>query len=117
MNTIIADSGVTCTPTTDLYQTVIEHGACVDSPNPDDWFPPEPDHNTQESARARQRYEEHARRLCSGCPVQMQCLEYALRIEAALPLTWIHGIYGGTAPWQRARIIRYRRRAAMRKVG
>jgi len=117
VNTIMPDGGVLSTPADRLSAAVIKHGACVGSPNPDDWFPPEPDHNTQESARARQRYEEHARRLCSGCPVQMQCLEYALRIEAALPLTWIHGIYGGTAPWQRARIIRYRRRAAMRKVG
>ena len=112
MSTIMPDRSVLSTPADRLSAAVTKHGKCVGSSTPDAWFPPEPDHYTQESARARRRYEEHARRLCSGCPVQLHCLEMALRAEAALPLTWIHGIYGGTAPWQRARIIRYRRRAA-----
>jgi len=123
MHNIIPDAGVLVTPTTDLYQAVVTHGKCVGSAHPDDWFPAEPSappkldpRRRGAFKRARQRYEETARLLCGGCPVRMECLEYALRAEAGMPLTWIHGIFGGLAPWERARIIRYRRRAAMREV-
>ncbi len=48
---------------------------------------------------------EHARRICAECPVQTECLEYALgyRIE--------HGVWGGASERERRRILRRRRKA------
>ena len=45
---------------------------------------------------------EIARRACEGCPVQAQCLEYAIteRID--------HGVWGGASERERRRIIRSR---------
>ena len=44
-----------------------------------------------------------ARRVCAGCPVKAECLEYALeyRIE--------HGVWGGCSERERRRILRQRR--------
>jgi WhiB family redox-sensing transcriptional regulator len=49
---------------------------------------------------------EVARRICAACPVQEQCLEYALveRID--------HGVWGGTSERERRRILKQRRREA-----
>jgi WhiB family redox-sensing transcriptional regulator len=49
---------------------------------------------------------EHARKVCAGCPVQAECLEYALqyRIE--------HGVWGGASERERRRILRSRRTGA-----
>lgn len=46
---------------------------------------------------------EIAKRLCEGCPVTEQCLEYALvnRID--------HGVWGGTSERERRRILKQRR--------
>jgi WhiB family redox-sensing transcriptional regulator len=46
---------------------------------------------------------EVAKRICSDCPVQVRCLEYALenRID--------HGVWGGTSERQRRRILKARR--------
>ena len=43
-----------------------------------------------------------ARRVCDGCPVKDQCLEYALdnRID--------HGVWGGTSERERRRILKAR---------
>lgn len=45
---------------------------------------------------------EIARRACEGCPVKVQCLEYAIseRID--------HGVWGGCSERERRRIIRSR---------
>ena len=45
---------------------------------------------------------EAARRVCEGCPVKGQCLEYALdnRID--------HGVWGGTSERERRRILKAR---------
>ncbi|MCO5319618.1 MAG: WhiB family transcriptional regulator [Microthrixaceae bacterium] len=49
---------------------------------------------------------ERAKKVCEGCPVATQCLEYAIanRID--------HGVWGGTSERQRRRIIRARTKAA-----
>lgn len=46
---------------------------------------------------------EAAQRVCIGCPVKAECLEYALehRIE--------HGVWGGASERERRRILRRRR--------
>ena len=46
---------------------------------------------------------ERAQRICGSCPVQVECLEYALehRIE--------HGVWGGASERERRRILRRRR--------
>ncbi len=43
-----------------------------------------------------------ARRFCSGCPVRVQCLEYALHHNLT------DGVWGGTSPNQRKAIRRKR---------
>ena len=60
--------------------------------DPEEWFPPEPHYS------ARASYEARAHALCLFCPVQLACLELALRIEAG---GRGEGIWGGMAPWQR----------------
>ncbi len=46
---------------------------------------------------------DRAQRVCTGCSVRQECLEYALehRIE--------HGVWGGTSERERRRILRARR--------
>ena len=44
-----------------------------------------------------------AKKICSSCPVQQQCLDYALSFPMSEDL---HGIYGGLNPRQRDRIRR-----------
>jgi len=54
------------------------------------WFPedfPEPD--TREAATIL------AKKLCTLCPIQKQCFEYALKNDER------HGIWGGTSPDER----------------
>lgn len=91
-----------------LRQRIAEYGDCLDSPDPDEWFPAEP---RPEEARAA--YEQDARELCADCPVIAECLERALRIES-IPYVLPHGIFGGTAPWTRQAINRNRMRRAHR---
>lgn len=49
---------------------------------------------------------EIARRICATCPVQAQCLEYALAQKVE------HGVWGGCSERERRRIAK-RRRAAL----
>ena len=47
-----------------------------------------------------------AKRICAGCAVQRECLDFALAHDQA------YGIWGGTTPEDRRRDRRRRRRAA-----
>jgi WhiB family redox-sensing transcriptional regulator len=47
-----------------------------------------------------------ARRICASCPVQHECLEYALRNRID------HGVWGGCSERERRRILKRRRLAA-----
>ena len=43
-----------------------------------------------------------AKAVCAECPVRMQCLDYAMRHEAANERTTVrYGIFGGLTPHQR----------------
>ncbi len=93
---------VTALPATELERTV--HGArqrpcAAPGANPEDWFPAEPGRGYQ--LRRRAQYEARAQALCRFCPVEIECLELAIRREG--PARG-HGVAGGTAPWQRQAI-------------
>lgn len=63
-------------------------GACVDHPNPELWFP------TKGSPGQRMK---EARRICAGCPVRQECLDYALRNHEHF------GMWGGLTERERRR--------------
>ena len=64
-------------------------GACL-TEDPELFFPISPGgRSTPQIARAQ--------RICAGCQVRRQCLEFALRTNE------MEGIWGGTTPQQRAR--------------
>ena len=46
---------------------------------------------------------EAAQRICEGCPVKSQCLEYALEQRVD------HGVWGGASERERRRILKRRR--------
>ncbi len=75
-------------------------GACL-SADPDLFFP-----IAAGAVAGRQIIE--ARRICAGCRVRQQCLDFAMRTGET------HGIWGGTTPEERiaARRQRLRRHAA-----
>jgi hypothetical protein len=79
--------------------------------NPEDWFPHEP--QTERPAE-RTAYEQTARNLCASCPLAAKCLETELLIASRGGGT--HGIFGGTAPWQRQNMLRTARRHAAKAV-
>ena len=92
---------VTALPAAELERLVhaAERPCAAPGANPDAWFPVEPGSGYR--PRARARYETQALALCRECPVAVECLEMALLREG--PARG-HGVFGGTAPWQRQRI-------------
>ena len=71
-------------------------GACL-AADPDLFFPAAADAEAaQETARAR--------RICAGCPVKRQCLDYAMQTGEPT------GIWGGTTPQERNAVLRHRTR-------
>lgn len=48
----------------------------------------------------RDRYYDQAKKQCAGCPVLTACLQYALDNREE------HGVWGGTSPQDRARLMR-----------
>ena len=61
---------------------------------------------TEEDADA-----DEAKAVCAVCPVQTECLEYALGFREK------EGVWGGATERERRRIIRQRRRAAYAAAG
>lgn len=84
---------VTALPTGRLTENCKQPGA-----DPEAWFPHEPQADRPDE---RRRYEDRARQLCAGCPFTDQCLNTEL-VEAGANT---HGIFGGTAPWERAAML------------
>ena len=69
-------------------------GACL-SADPDLFFP-------IAEVPATERQLRLARRICAGCAVRQQCLDFAMRTGEA------YGIWGGTTPEERMRVRRAR---------
>lgn len=78
-------------------------GKCSDAAD-DRWYP------DFSRLRSYQRQAAYARAACLGCPVIEECLELALRIESQVPGK-PHGVWGGTAPYERRSMIGARRGA------
>ena len=72
-------------------------GACL-SADPDLFFP-------ISSAGPAERQIARAKKICAGCGVRRECLEFALSHEQ------VYGIWGGTTPEDRQRERRRKRRA------
>ncbi len=66
-----------------------ESGACITA-DPELFFP-------IASGGVSVRQAEQARRICAGCHVRRQCLQFAMDFGEA------HGIWGGTTPEERRR--------------
>lgn len=45
-----------------------------------------------------------AKNACAACPVQSACLRETLKFEKGLPASARHGYFGGTTPYQRAKL-------------
>ena len=73
--------------------------ACLGDP-----WPFHPDQTTGDAYEA-------ALAICRDCPVRAACLEGALAMEGAGDARTRHGVWGGTTPEDRARMVR-RARAA-----
>jgi hypothetical protein len=53
-----------------------------------------------------------AKRICAGCQLKAPCLDAAMRLEGSSPTKYRHGVWGGTLPDDRARLLRAARVAA-----
>jgi WhiB family redox-sensing transcriptional regulator len=83
-----------------------EAGACLTA-DPDLFFPVA----VGDGDAARQQVS-RALRICADCTVKQQCLEFAMRTREPV------GIWGGTTPEERARVLRARsRRSRGHRVG
>lgn len=74
-----------------------EKGACVNSPDPEMWFP---DSENTKRTLLRTRWRETytgkiAAETCASCPVMNRCLSYALQFSD------LRGIWGGLSEYER----------------
>jgi WhiB family redox-sensing transcriptional regulator len=60
--------------------------------------------NHYETKDLKDTREHRAKSICAGCPVRIECLEYAIRIREP------HGIWGGLNELERRHLIRHRER-------
>ncbi len=65
-----------------------QRGRCVGSASPEAFFPPKGQPGLE------------AKRVCAGCPVRVECLEYALVTDQR----W--GVWGGTSAFERRALSR-----------
>ena len=97
-----ANQTVTALPAAELQDRV--YGAasrpCAGR-DPDEYFPPEQGPGSGNWRRIRETAELRARAACRFCPVELDCLELAIRTEG--PRRG-YGVAGGTMPWQRQAI-------------
>lgn len=77
-----------------LHVELLDAGACVGR-DPTAWFPPGRPASNREG---RERQTAEARRLCAGCPVTAECLEYAIRAGCEF------GVWGGRTEVERRRL-------------
>ncbi len=75
----------------------LQHRACADI-HPDVFFP----------TRGGNAAIQEAKLICHGCPVEAECLAYAL---TAGPM--LSGVWGGTSQRERVRMLRARRKAGI----
>jgi WhiB family redox-sensing transcriptional regulator len=73
-----------------------EQGACLGT-NTNDWYSPD----GSGPGTVQMRNVALLKRICSGCPVQAECLEWAIKHES-------HGFWAGTLPSDRKMIRRKR---------
>lgn len=73
----------------------VKFAICIET-DPDVFFPETGEHG------------DGAVKICRGCPVRQQCLEFALDIEKTIPDIDIFGIYGGLKKPERIKINRSR---------
>lgn len=83
----------------DITDSFMCEGACVNSKNPDDWFP-EPKRGSGGTIIAWRKTEEgkRASNICSSCPVATACLNYALQYHD------LSGVWGGLDDRERSTI-------------
>jgi WhiB family redox-sensing transcriptional regulator len=67
--------------------------------------------NHQEIRDEKVVRESRAKAICAGCPVRVECLEYAVRTREP------HGIWGGLNELERRLLIRERQRSGLRSAG
>ncbi len=60
--------------------------------------------NHYETKNQKDAREHRAKSICAGCPVRIDCLEYAVRIREP------HGIWGGLNELERRHLVRHRER-------
>ena len=77
------------------------HGACVGK-DPELWFP-------EKRHRGGTPTSDEPKRICASCPVQLECLRYALEQE---PPQWRTGIWGALTPKERDDLVITLRRTA-----
>ncbi|HEX8489338.1 MAG TPA: WhiB family transcriptional regulator [Propionibacteriaceae bacterium] len=61
---------------------------------------------TDQMGRHTEGWRHPAAAVCATCPVTVECLAYALRIEGDVSIWGRHGVYGGLTPNQRIRLVR-----------
>lgn len=78
-------------------------GACIDHPDPDLWF----------LERGRGGYDT-ARAVCHDCPVRVPCLIQGIKSEGVdATASQRYGMWGGTTPAERQRVMRALREEPM----
>jgi WhiB family redox-sensing transcriptional regulator len=94
----------------DPYQPLIDalpgewvhEAACADVPFKDFWHP------SSEDGRDPKAEADYAKKICRGCPVRDECLEWAMDVGPALA----QGILGGVSEDERRKMWRSRKAAA-----